>query len=99
MPFTQLIEIEGSDEQALLDHVTSWHRDQHGTAPGYRGARVFADVDQPSRHVVAVDFDYESEARKNDDRPETTAWAEKLRSLGSVDDDAYRNLNQVGATG
>ena len=99
MTFTQLIEVDGGDQQALLDHVTSWHEDQHGTAPGYRGARVFADADRPGRHVIAVDFDSESEAQQNNERAETAAWADKLRSLGTVADGAYRNLRQVGATG
>lgn len=98
MSFTQLIEIDGADEQALADHVTSWHAEQHGTAPGYRGARVFADRDRPGRHVIAVDFTSEEEAEQNDGRPETAAWADRLRSLGTVSDDAYRNLRQVAAT-
>ena len=98
MSFSQLIEIEGADEQALAEHVTGWHREQLGTAPGYLGARVFADVDRPGRHIIAVDFSSAGEARENDDRPETAQWAQALRALGTVADDAYRNCRQVVAT-
>lgn len=78
MPFTQIITIEGADEEALRNLIGEWHADQSGVAPGYQGARVLADG---SRHIVEVDFSSEEEAAKNNDRPETEAWARQLREL------------------
>lgn len=94
MAFTQQITVQGADAKALVDHISGWHSKQAGTAPGYRGARLFAERGS-DRHVVEVDFDSEEEARRNDDRPETAEWAEKLRNLGSA---TYRDLDQVHST-
>ena len=97
MAFTQLIIIGGADEQALKDHVTAWDDAQAGVAPGYLGARVFADQDRPGRYLIEVDFRSEEDARRNSDRPETQAWAEQLRNLGTGDPE-FGNLRQVGST-
>lgn len=97
MSFTQILTVDGADEQALHDHVAGWDAEQAGVAPGYLGARVLADTDQSGRYLIEVDFSSEEEAHRNDDRPETAAWAEKLRGL--VDSEpAYRNLRQVCTT-
>ena len=96
--FVQLIDIQDANEQALADHVTGWHCDQLGTAPGYVGARVLAEAAQPGRYVVEVDFVSEEEARENNARPETAEWAGALRKLGTVTDTAYRSFREVVAT-
>lgn len=98
MGFLQLIEVGDTDPQALADHITSWHREQHGTAPGYLGARLLADTDRPGWHVIEVDFSSAEEAQRNNDRPETAQWAETPRGLGTVADDAFRNCREVFAT-
>lgn len=98
MSFTQLIEIQDAEEQALIDHVTGWHRDQFGAAPGYLGARVLADTGQPGRHVIQVNFSSKDEAQENNKRPETVQWARTLRDLGTVTGDAYRSYDEVGTT-
>lgn len=82
MPFTQIITIEGADEEALQNLVREWHADQAGVAPGYQGARILADG---SRHILEVDFSSEEEARQNNDRAETEAWARQLRELADGD--------------
>jgi hypothetical protein len=98
MAFTQLIRIEGADEQALHDHAAAWDSEQRGVAPGYIGVRVLASQDTPGRHVIEVDFSSEEEARENDERDETRAWATKLRELGTVPDAGYQNLRLVCST-
>ena len=96
MAFTQIIDVSGADEKALHDLVARWDADESGSAPGYLGARVLAD-DSSGRHLIQVDFSSEEEARRNNDRPETQAWAEQLRSV--ADGDAtYRDLRQVCTT-
>ena len=97
MIFTQTIEVDGADEQALEDHITSWHTDQAGQAPGYLGARLRRDVDRPGRHVIGVDFSSPEHAEQNNSREATNTWAEELRSMISGDP-VYRNLQQVYVT-
>lgn len=96
MAFTQMITVEGADAQALADHIAEWHRTQAGNAPGYLGSRVFAE-DGGSRHVIEVDFSSEEEAQRNNDRPETAEWAQKLQQLGSAQP-SYRDLQQEYST-
>lgn len=94
MGFTQTIEVTASDETALRDHVASWHAEQLGIAPGYQGARILADVEQADRFVIEVDFASREEADRNNERPETGAWATKLGEL--TDGDAvYRGFRLV----
>jgi quinol monooxygenase YgiN len=81
MTFTQTMEVQASDERALHDHVASWHAEQAGIAPGYRRARVLADEKQPGRYLIEVDFSSPEEAARNNERPETNAWAAKLGEL------------------
>lgn len=97
MTFTQIIEVDGADEQALQDHITTWHADQADQAPGYLGARLRRDVDRPGRYVIGVDFSSPELAEQNSVREVTNAWAQELRSLVSGDP-VYRNLQQVYAT-
>ena len=95
MAFTQIITVKGADEQALKELISTWDREQSGVAPGYQGARVLADSD--GRHLVEVDFSSREEAERNNDRPETQAWAERLREIAGADA-SYQDLRQVYAT-
>jgi quinol monooxygenase YgiN len=81
MAFTQTMTVQAGSAEPLADLLVGWHRDQQGVAPGYEGARLLADRDQPGRYVIEVQFASEAEARRNNDRPETRAWADKLQGL------------------
>ena len=81
MSFTQTMEVQASDESALRDHVAGWHAEQAGIAPGYRRTRILADAKQPGRYLIEVDFTSPDEAARNNERPETNAWAAKLGEL------------------
>lgn len=96
MAFTQTITVEGADDQGLHSLMAKWEAEQSGLAPGYLGCRVFAD-DPAGRHLIEVDFSSEEEARRNNDRPETQAWAKELRELVSGEP-TYRDLRQVCTT-
>lgn len=96
MGFTQTIEVTAADETALRDHVAAWHAEQNGIAPGYLGARILADADQSDRYVIE-DFGSKDEADRNNERPETAAWATKLGEL-TRGDATYRSFRQVCST-
>lgn len=98
MSFTQIIEVRGvTDEKALRDHIAGWDAEQAGVAPGYRGARVLAEPTAAGQYLVEVDFSSEEEAKGNNEREETAAWARKLRELADGEP-TYRNLREVATT-
>jgi quinol monooxygenase YgiN len=79
MAFTQTITVRADSADSLEALLESWDRDQRETAPGYQAARLLADEDQPGRYVIEVDFASRDEARQNNTRAETQAWADKLK--------------------
>ena len=97
MAFTQTMTVETDSAESLVDLLEDWHRDQHGVAPGYQGARLLADQDRPGRYVIEVDFSSEDEAQNNNSRPETQSWAEKLQELAQGQPE-YHNLEVAYTT-
>ena len=98
MSFIQIIEIDGvQDEKAVHEHLATWHAEQQGVAPGYQGCRVLADQRAPGRYLIEVDFSSEEEAKRNNERPETEAWAARTRELAGSEP-MHRNLRQVCTT-
>ena len=83
MSFVQTITITTSDESAVAEHVVTWHAQQFGIAPGYRGARLLEDRNCPGRFTIEASFTSEEEAALNNERPETREWAETLQALAS----------------
>jgi quinol monooxygenase YgiN len=81
MQFTQVIDVEAGDANAVAQQLAAWHAEQHGVAPGYQGYRLLLDRDEPRHCVILVDFTSFEEAQANNERPETQAWAAKLREL------------------
>lgn len=96
MAFTQIITVEGADDATLHTLLAKWDAEQAGVAPGYQGCRVFAD-DATGRHLIEVDFSSEEEARRNEKRPETEAYAKELRQL-ITGEPQYLDLRQVCST-
>lgn len=91
MAFVQIIEVQAEDEAVLREHLSAWDAEQADLAPGYQGSRLLADQDTPGRYVVVVDFSSREEAQQNDQRPETAAWADKLRGV-VTGEPTFRNL-------
>lgn len=98
MAFIQTMTVQATSTQPLADLLDDWHRDQTGSAPGYQGARLLADRDQPGRFVVEVSFSSEEEASRNNARAETQAWAEKLQGLAQ-DTPTYHNYDAAYTSG
>ena len=97
MAFTQIIEVQSDDVEAVEKHVFDWDRRQKGIAPGYQSARILADRNRPGTYLIEVEFDSEENADKNDARPETNEWASQIRTLVKRDP-SYRNLAEVCST-
>jgi quinol monooxygenase YgiN len=81
MAFIQTIDVQTPDGSALAEHLTAWHAEQGGVAPGYQGYRLLADRDRPGQFRIVVDFNSAADAKANDGRPETAARAAKLSEL------------------
>ncbi len=94
MSFTQVMTVTTSKPDQLRDLMASWHSDQHGVAPGYRGARILQDRHQAGRFQVEVDFSSAEEAARNNDRPATQSWAAQLRAL-SDGEPHYGDFNLI----
>lgn len=97
MSFTQIMSVHTPDADRLKELIAGWHADQHGKAPGYQGARLLADREQPDRWLVEVDFTSREEADRNNERPETEDWARKLRALAEGEP-GYRDYDLVYTT-
>ena len=98
MAFIQTIEVEARDAAGLREHLAAWHAGQAGIAPGYVRGRVVADLDAPGRYLIEAEFRSRSEADRNNDRPETAAWAATLADL-VTSDPVYRSFEVEFRTG
>jgi hypothetical protein len=84
--FTQTITIRSSNPEAIVELAAAWDANQaEADIMGYMGSHVLADRDEPGRYVIVAEFavidpDVPAieEAMRNNDRPETQLWAEKL---------------------
>lgn len=92
MPFTQTLSVRADTPEALVALMERWHRQEHGVAPGYEGARLLADADQPGRFVIEVDFASREAAEANNDRSQTQAWAQQLGDLAAGEPE-YHNYD------
>jgi hypothetical protein len=87
--FSQMITFESDQPGAIIDSLVEWDRSQaSGDIMGYIGTRVLADRETPGRYVIIADFavvdpdvSAADEAQRNNERPETQAWAANLLSL------------------
>lgn len=98
MAFTQIMTVQADSSQPLAELLQSWHREQQGVAPGYQGSRLLADRDRPGRYVIEVDFASEADAKENNERSETQAWADKLRQAATGEPE-YQNFELAYRTG
>ena len=104
--FTQTITVKCEDPSVLVEMLAEWDRDQATTdIMGYMGTRLLADRDNPGHYVIEADFGIVdpdvsalAEAERNNERPETQAWAQRL--LAAVEGEPmYRHYDELYRTG
>jgi hypothetical protein len=84
-----MITVHIDDPAPLLELVAEWDAQQASSdIMGYMGQRVLADREQIGRYVAIVDFGVvdpdvsaADEAARNNARPETRAFAARIREL------------------
>jgi hypothetical protein len=87
--FSQTIAVRSGDPAPIIELLEQWDRDQASTdIMGYMGTRLLADREHPDQYLIVADFgvvDPEvsaaDEASRNNERPETQAWAARLLEL------------------
>jgi hypothetical protein len=87
--FSQTITVRCDDPAAIVALMEQWDADQASAdIMGYMGTRVLADREDPGRYLIIADFGVvdpgvsaAEEAARNNQRPETQAWAARLREL------------------
>ena len=87
--FSQTIAVRSGDPASIIALLEQWDREQASTdIMGYMGVRLLADRENPGRYLIIADFGVvdpdvpaADEAARNNERPETQAWAARLRAL------------------
>ncbi len=87
--FSQTIAVRCSDPAPLIESLEQWDLNQATSdIMGYMGTRVLADRENPGCYLVIADFGVidpdvsaADEAARNNDRPETQAWAAHLLEI------------------
>ena len=103
--FTQTIAVECDDPTEIVALLEQWDLDQASSdIMGYMGIRLLADREQPGRYLIVADFGVvdpdvcaADEAARNNERPETQAWAARLRALVDGDPE-YRHYDELYRT-
>ena len=87
--FSQTITVRCDDPAAIVELLVEWdHNQAMSDIMGYMGTRVLADRERPGEYVIIADFGVvdpdvsaADEAARNDERPETQAFAERFRAM------------------
>lgn len=106
MNFTQTIEVRCSDQEALVTLLADWDQGQADSdIMGYMGTHLLADRAEPGRYLIVAEFGVvdpgvpsAEEAQRNNDRPETQAWADRLRAL-IEGEPSYGHFDELYRTG
>lgn len=87
--FSQTIAVRCDDPEALVRHLATWDEEQaQADVMGYMGVHLLADRETPGRYLIVAEFasvdpdvSAAEEAARNNDRPETQAWDQRLRAI------------------
>jgi hypothetical protein len=104
--FTQIISFRCTDPEAIVTLAAGWDRMQaEADIMGYMGSHVLADRDNPGQYLLVAEFGVVDpdvsaveEAMRNNDRPETQEWADKLREV-IEGEPVFRDYDEIYRTG
>jgi quinol monooxygenase YgiN len=80
MAFIQTISFSTDQIDAIRELADEFAR-TGGDAPGFRGSRILRDRDRDGAYLVIAEFDSYEQAMENSARPETDAFARRMREL------------------
>jgi hypothetical protein len=106
--FTQTISIRSDNPEAIVELAAAWDANQaDADVMGYIGSHVLADRDHPGHYMIVAEFAQvdpdvpaAEEAARNNDRPETQLWAQKMFEIidGEPAWGHYDELYRTGLT-
>ncbi|MGO9872692.1 MAG: hypothetical protein ACLPVY_02740 [Acidimicrobiia bacterium] len=103
--FSQTITVRCDDPATLIEMLTQWDLNQATSdIMGYMGTRLLADRENPGQYVFIADFGVidpdvsaADEALRNNERPETQAFATRL--LEVIDGEPeYHHFDEIYRT-
>ncbi|MEX0663682.1 MAG: hypothetical protein WD598_02785 [Acidimicrobiia bacterium] len=104
--FTQIISFRCEHPEQIVELAAAWDENQAAAdIMGYIGSHVLADRENPGEYLLVAEFGIvdpdvpaAEEATRNNDRPETQLWHEKL--LAVLDGEPmYRHFDEIYRTG
>ncbi len=103
--FSQMITVSCGDPAPMIALLAEWDLNQAmGDIMGYMGTRVLADREQLGRYVIIADFGVvdpnvsaADEAARNNARPETQAFAVRMREVLNADPE-YHHYDEIYRT-
>jgi hypothetical protein len=104
--FTQIISFRCEHPETIVELAAGWDEMQAASdVMGYIGSHVLADRDNPGQYLLVAEFGIvdpdvpaAEEAMRNNDRPETQLWHDKL--LAVIDGEpTYREFDEIYRTG
>lgn len=90
MPFVQVIEYETDRPDEIRALGEEWGREQ--PTQGLPRLIMAEDRDNPGHFIMVAEFDSYEQAMANSDRPETGAYADRMRRLAKAEP-RYVNLD------
>jgi hypothetical protein len=104
--FSQIISVRSDHPDAIVQLIAEWDRAQAETdVMGYIGTHVLADRDNPGHYLIIAEFaavepeiSAAEEAARNNERPETQAWARNLLEVIEAEP-AYSHFDELYRTG
>jgi hypothetical protein len=104
--FTQMITIRCKDPERLVELARGWDQMQaESDIMGYMGLHVLADREEADRYLLVAEFGVidpdvsaAEEATRNDERPVTQEWLEKLLAI-IEGEPAFHNYDEIYRTG
>ena len=103
--FSQTITVRCEDPARIIELLAEWDLSQATSdIMGYMGTRVLADREEQGQYVIIADFGVvdpnvsaADEAARNNERPETRAWAARL--LEVIDGEPeYHHFDEIYRT-
>jgi hypothetical protein len=103
--FSQMITVHCDDPAKVIELLAEWDLAQAtGDLMGYMGTRVLADREQLGRYVIVADFGVvdpnvsaAEEAARNNSRPETRAFATRMREVLNGEPE-YHHFDEIYRT-
>ena len=103
--FSQTITVHCDNPEILIEMLVEWDlRQATSDIMGYMGTRLMADREHPDQYVMVADFGVidpdvsaADEALRNNERPETKAFAARLREVIDGEPE-YRHFDELYRT-